>query len=218
MYIASGTQKPIWCGHDKIIMAVWNHEKHTSFSAKLVLRCYWMRLSYMHPVTSENQFHCTRLCDQLWLATFLYSNCLERCWANFKAETVHFFAIWFINYLSVSCRFPISSLTISTSTCVSAMADAACSKSPKSFLPSRCLHKRCDVRSRRQFVVRLKKGETALEAWVVDKRQWSAARGQPVVEQAIDWLRLRANEHPCYVSSPSWPPTTWSALSLSSHF
>ena len=49
-----------------------------------------------------------------------------------------FFANWFINLLSVHCRFPISSLTIRTSACVSAMAGAACSKSPKSFLPSRC--------------------------------------------------------------------------------
>ena len=28
---------------------------------KLVLCCHWMHLSYMHPVMSENQFHCTRL-------------------------------------------------------------------------------------------------------------------------------------------------------------
>ena len=28
---------------------------------KLVLCSHWMHLSCMHPVTSENQFHCTRL-------------------------------------------------------------------------------------------------------------------------------------------------------------
>ena len=28
---------------------------------KLVLGRHWMHMSYMHPVTSENQFHCTRL-------------------------------------------------------------------------------------------------------------------------------------------------------------
>ena len=30
-------------------------------AVKLVLCGHWMHLSYMHPVTSENQFHCTRL-------------------------------------------------------------------------------------------------------------------------------------------------------------
>ena len=30
-------------------------------AVKLVLWRHWMHLSYVHPVTSENQFHCTRL-------------------------------------------------------------------------------------------------------------------------------------------------------------
>ena len=55
-----------------------------SGAVKLVLWRHWVHLSYMHPVTSENQFHCTRLylppwCNALFLVamfreSFAYSH------------------------------------------------------------------------------------------------------------------------------------------------
>ena len=59
--------KPFWLATQRDPQNDWtatqNRVNNDVFAqAPLVLWRHWMHLSYMRPVTSENQFHCTRLC------------------------------------------------------------------------------------------------------------------------------------------------------------
>ena len=48
-------------------------------AVKLVLWRHWMHLNFMHPVTSENQFHCTRLYGNITLC-LVYVNITHCAW------------------------------------------------------------------------------------------------------------------------------------------
>ena len=85
------------CHHDHVLTQslllfwIWETQGDTDFwntlcrvqpgAVKLVLWRLWMHLSYTHPVTSENQIHCTRLYIVVpWLQHILHepvTNCLD---------------------------------------------------------------------------------------------------------------------------------------------